>query len=321
MDIRNPRSLLDGANRALARGREPKKLVYTYAGITLALSVVIALANLWLEEQISGTGGLGNLGTRAIFTTAQQAIPLLASLVSMCLDVGYLAGMMRISRGQYADHTDLRTGLRLFWPLLRMSLLQGMLFIAAGFLAVQVSSVIFTLTPWSAPLQALLASATVIDEAFLTEAAAVMGPMYLITAVVCLLMFLPIMFRLRMATFCLLDAPRAGAMAAMRASNRMMRRRFGTMLKIDLYLWPYYLAVLVMSVVLYADQFLLLAGVPLPVDAGILSLAVLALSAVLQFVIQITLRNRTEATYLLAYEQLREKPRDQGVVLGNIFDM
>ena len=40
-----------------------------------------------------------------------------------------------------------------------------------------------------------------------------------------------------------------------------------------------------------------------------------------KFGIQILLRNKVEATYLTAYEQLREKPRDDGVVLGNIFNM
>jgi len=42
---------------------------------------------------------------------------------------------------------------------------------------------------------------------------------------------------------------------------------------------------------------------------------------VLQVLIQITLRNRVETTYLMAYNALREKPRDDGIVLGNIFDM
>ena len=102
MDILNPKDLRQQARTALRRGREPKKLIYTYAGITLAVSIIVFLANLWLNQQIEGTGGLGNLGTRAIFETVKQVLPIASSIISMCLNLGFLGGLLRISRGQYA---------------------------------------------------------------------------------------------------------------------------------------------------------------------------------------------------------------------------
>ena len=108
MDILNPQSLREQTLNALRRGREPKKVIYSYAGATLVISLLVTLLDVWLENQIAGTSGLSNLGTRAIFSTAQQAIPMLSSLAAMCLELGFLHGLMRISRGQYADHTDLK---------------------------------------------------------------------------------------------------------------------------------------------------------------------------------------------------------------------
>lgn len=326
MDILNPRSLQDSARYALARGREPKKLVCAYAGIGLAISLLVTLADLWLDNQISGTGGLSNLGTRAIFATAQQTIPVLSSIVAMCLELGYLAGMLRISRGQYADHTDLKTGFQKFWPLLRLTLLQGILYMGLGFLAVQIAALIFSMTPWAEPLMDFLApiaaSGSVnLDEATLIQAYSLMGPMFIILAVVYLIILIPFMFKMRMANYCLLDDPRGGAMAAIRTSNKMMRRRFIPMLKIDLCHWLYYLASVVMVVVMYADLIVAALGIPVPMDPLVFSLLVYGVSLALQFIIQVKLRNQVEATYVLAYEQLREKPKDSGVVLGNIFDM
>lgn len=326
MDILDPRALQDSARRALARGREPKKLVYAYAGIGLAISLMVVLANLWLDHEISGTGGLSNLGTRAIFSTAQQAIPVLSSIATMCLELGYLAGILRISRGQYADHTDLKTGFRKFWPLLRLTLLQGLLYLALGILAVQLAAVIFSMTPWSEPLMDLLyplvaSGATTIDEATVLQAYSLMTPMFAILIVVYLIILTPFMFKMRMANYCLLDDPRGGAMAAIRTSNKMMRRRFIPMLKIDLSNWLYYLACVVMMVVMYADLILAVLGVRVPMDPLAFSLLVYGVSLALQFGIQATLRNQVEATYVMAYEQLREKPKEDGVVLGNIFDM
>ena len=326
MDILNPKALRQKARAALQRGRDPKKVIFSYAAISLAMSLFVTFADLWLEKEISGTGGLGNMGTRAIFATAQQAIPTLLSLAAMCLELGFLNGMLRISRGQYADHTDLKVGFQRFFPLLRMALLQGLIFFALAFFSIQISYVVFLLTPWSDPLMELLypivESGTVaLDEATLLQATALLGPMFIIFGVVYLLMLVPVLFQLRFANFCLLDDPRAGAMAAMRSSRKLMRRRFLPMLKIELSLWPYHLATAAVSVLVYLDLLLPMLGIPVPMAPETFALVIMIASALAQFAIQMTRRGQTETTYLMAYEQLREKPKDNGVVLGNIFDM
>ena len=313
MDILNPHSLREDAHRALARGREPKKLVFVYAAIGFGISLLVTLLNLWLDNEIAGTGGLGNLGTRAIFSTAQQVIPLVSSVAAMCLEFGYFSGMMRITRGQYADHTDLKVGFQKFWPLFRLTLLQYLLYLAVGFLSVQIASIIFFMTPWALPAAEVIQTLSATDMASLTQemvasAIEVMLPMYAISGLVFLVALIPVLHRLRMAHFCLLDDPKGKALEAIRASSRMMRRRFLSMLKIDLSLWLYYAATVLMMLLMYTDY--------------IFSFVVYGAALVLQFVIQIKLRNRVEAVYLTAYDRLREKPREGGpVVLGNIFDM
>lgn len=326
MDILNPRDLRKKAETALRRGREPKKLIYTYAGITLAISLGVYLANLLLNQQISGIGGLSNLGTRAIFETIQQLLPVLAVFFSLCLDFGFLGGLLRISRGQYADHTDLKAGFQKFWPLFRLVLLESLLYFAVVFLAMQLASILFLLTPWAEPLITVLLpiyeSGTMMpDEAMVMDAIVPMIPLLIFTGVVIIIMLLPVMFRLRMAFFCLLDDPKGRAMAAMRESNRMMRRRFVQMLKIDLNLWLYYAATAVIYLVLYADLILVLLEIPAPMDATVFALVLFLISSAIQFAVQVFLRPTAEITYLKVYDSLREKPRDNSVVLGNIFDM
>ncbi len=327
MDILNPRSLRDDAQRALARGRDPKKLIYTYAGISIGLSLLVNLLNLWLEQEISGTGGLSNLGTRAIFSTAQQAAPLLAGILSMCLELGYLSGMMRIARGQYADHTDLKVGLQKFWPLMRLTILQYLIYLALGFFAVQLGTIIFTMTPWAEPAMEMLMAMSTVDPMTLTEADLLrmmseLVPMYIIAGILYILILIPFLYKLRFAHFCLLDDSSGRALAAIRTSSKLMRRKFLPMLKVDLSLWYYYAGIVVSMLVMYADLVLLALGIELPMDAQVFSLLVYGISLLLQFVIQVNLRNRAEAVYLTAYDRLREKPKEGGpVTLGNIFDM
>ncbi len=326
MDKLNPQTLRQQAQLALRRGREPKKLSYAFAGISVAISFVIFVVDFWLAEQISANGGLSNMGIRAIFSTAQQALPILSGFVSMCLELGFLAGLMRISRGQYADHTDLKTGFRKFWPLVRLGLIQSVLYMAIAFLAVQLGSLIFMFTPWADPVMDVIyplaaSGAASMDDAALAQISGLMAPMFLIMGIVFLIVLLPFLFRMRMALYCLLDDPRGRAMAAIRESNLMMRRRFGRMIKIDLSLWYYYAAMIGMYLILWGDVILALFGIYLPVDAQILSMALYLITGLIQFGIQAYIRPGAEITYITAYDQLREKPRDEGVVLGNIFDM
>lgn len=326
MDILNPKSLRQQADYSLRRGREPKKLIYSFAGISLAISVAIFLANLWLDSQISGTGGLSNLGTRAVFSTIQQSMPLLSSVVAMCLELGFLGGLMRISRGQYADHTDLKMGFRKLWPLVRLALLQAMVYLAVGFLAFQLGGLIFTFTPWAGPLMEVMyplyeSGVATLDEAVLMELMVMMTPMLVIIGIVFLAVLIPFLFRMRMAYFCLLDDPNGRALAAVRESSRMMRGRFGQMLKLDMSLWLYYVSTTLVWVVLYADMIMLLLGIPFPMDAQIFSILVYAAAVLIQFAVQAWIRPAAEMAYLAAYDALREKPKDSGVVLGNIFDM
>ena len=327
MDILNSRSLRDDATRALARGRDPKKLVYTYAGICLGLSLLLTLLDLWLENEISGTGGLSNLGTRAIFSTIQQAAPLLLGILVMCLDLGYLSGMMRIARGQYADHTDLKVGLQKFWPLARLSILQYLIYAGLGILAVQLGGLIFAMTPWAEPAVEMVLALSTADPAALTEADLLnmlsgMVPMYVIAGIVYLIILIPFLFKMRFAAFCLLDDPNGRALAAIRTSGKMMRRRFFSMLKVDLSLWPYYAGKALVLLILFSDLILSMLDIPLPLEENLFLTAISILSAVAQFLLYVTLRNRAEAVYLTAYDRLRDKPKEGGpVTLGNIFDM
>jgi hypothetical protein len=327
MDILNPRSLREDAARALARGRDPKKLIFAYSGINLGLSLLMVLLDLWLESEISGTGGLSNLGTRAVFSTVQQAFPILLNILILCLELGYLSGMMRIARGQYADHTDLKVGLQKFWPLMRLCILQSLIYLAVAILAAQVGSMIFAMTAWAEPMAEILTKLYSMDPSAITEEMALefqecLEPACIIAGIVFLIAVIPVLCKIRFARFCLLEDPSGRALAAIRTSSTLMRGRFMAMLKVDLRLWLYHLGSVLVMLILNSSMLLGLLDIPLPVDTAVFVSLTNIVAAVLQFVLHLTLRNRVEAVYLTAYDRLREKPREGGpVVLGNIFDM
>lgn len=326
MDIRNRSELKRSAARALARGRDPKKLVTTYALALTAIAAILTLVNAWVSIQYEGTGGLGNLGLRSMLGTVQTVLPMVQTVLVLCVEFGYLGGMLRIARGQYADHTDLKAGFRRFGPILRLTLLQGFLYFGMGFVSLYLAMNIFLLTPMAGPLVELLmpiieAGGTMLDDATLLQANQMMIPMYILFALLFLVLAMPMVFRLRMANYVLMDNPQAGAFAAFRESRKMMRGNCIHLLKLDLSFWWFYVLDVFASALSYGDVILDSLGIPLPFSAEVSAYIFYGLYLAVLFAINYFLRNQVEATYIMAYDSIHEKPQDQGVVLGNIFDM
>lgn len=331
MQIPHPNSLKQDASRALQRGREPQKLIIAYAGLIVLLSAFVTVANYWLGQQIGGTGGLSQLGTRAFLSTAQTVLPMVQSAVLMCLQLGYLQGMLRIARGQYADHTDLKVGFQRFWPLLRMTLLQAIVYFAVGIVTFYFSMQVFMLTPWADSLyeivEPIAGSATILDSSYVLDDATMvqmtnaMIPMFILYAVLYGVLAVVISYRFRMANYALLDNPHAGALAALRASRMMMRRNAWKLLRLDISFWWFHGLNVLAGILCYGDVLLPMLGIELPIPAIAGYFLFYGLYLLTHFAIEYFLRNHVEATYVMAYESICPRPKENGAVLGNIFDM
>lgn len=330
MEFPNIPTLKADAALALQKGREPRKVILAFAGIMTLVAAGLTVLSFWLGQQISNTGGLSNLGTRTMLSTAQMVLPLVQMVVLMSLELGYQHAMLRISRRQYADETDLKVGFRKFFPLLRLTLLQAVLYFAIGFLTYQVAMLFYMFSPWAGQLTDLILplmeggmadSAAVMSDAFLAQAAPLVIPMFLIWGALFLAGMIPVSYRLRFAQYALLDDSRGRALAAMNASVRMTRGNCKKLFKLDLSFWWYYLVAVLVGLLGYLDTLLPMLGIQLPVNGTVTFFLCYGLYLAANFAAVYFLRNGIECTYIMAYESLCEKPQNDGVVLGNIFDV
>ncbi len=332
MDIRNVKQLKAFAMERLGSAPAQKKTVLIYSGAVMGLSVLVLALQYVLELQIDQTGGLGSMGVRGVLSAIQNTLPFIQSAISMCLGLGYLAAMLRVARGQYVSPNTLRLGFDRFWPLLRMTLIEGCLCAGIGIACFYGATMIFLLTPLAKDFLRILLEVsgemTVVDPYALMEdprylqLAEAMAPALWIFLVVFLLAVTPIMFRFRMAEYVLIDRPGFGALAALRESWKMTRRNCRNLLRLDFSLWWYYAAAAAVMAVGYADQLLPMLGVSLPMSAEGSYYLFYGVYHILQLGLCVALRNRVETTYALAYDSLLPKePKGGGVVLGNIFQM
>ena len=334
MDIRNIRGLKDTAAQRLAGAAQAERIVLIYAVICTGSAILVTVLNFVLGELISRVGGgLSTMGLRSALSTVQSVLPILQSCLMVCLELGYAAAMLRISRGQYTSPQTLRAGMPRFWAMLRCYLIQGMMYFGVCMGAFYIGTMIYTFTPmFRSAVEAVtpaISQLETIDPVALAESGLAdqvikaMIPMIIMVGLLIAAGCIPLSYSFRQATFVLLDDPRAGAMMALRESTRMMRGNRLALFRVDLSYWWYYALALLMSVVAYLDMLLPRLGIALPFSEDVGFFLFYGLSLAIQFVVILFLQNRVQTTYALAYQAVRPPEPEQtgGVVLGNIFQM
>ena len=332
MNLGNLREIKNVSEERLHQSASQQKIVMIYAALTLGLMLLVTVTNYVLGLQMDNFGGLSNLGKRTMLSSVQSMLPVVQSLVIMCLDLGYLAAMLRIARGMYTSPQTLRLGFDRFWLLLRCGIFKGLIMTGVTFVSMYLGIMIFVLTPFSkaaveiiAPIisqVSLLNTEIVIDDVTYGLLMEAMLPAFGICGVLLLILGGPMYYNFRMVNYIIIEKPAIGAMMALRESKKMMKGHRLQLLKLDLSFWWYYLATGVAMVICYGDILLPMLGLELPVPEVVSFFGFYVLYLAASFGVHYFLRNRVEVCYGLAYDAVKpEEKQDGGVVLGNIFQM
>lgn len=332
MDIRDRRTIRNTAAEALAAATgNPQKTALIYAGSTALLALLSAIISYITGLQMEGTGGLGNMGLRSILATVQAVLPMAQSIIVLFVGFGYQSAVLRMARRQNGGPDALLDGFRRFGPLVRLTLLQGVIYMSVAFVSMYLSSQIFIMTPLASDfldiMTPLLSSASVLtteitlDEATLAAASEAMMPMFIIMIPLFLAIAAPLAYQYRMATFSLFDAPEQGAIAALRESRKMMRGNRLHLFKLDLGFWWFYLLEALVMVVCYGDVLLPMIGISFPWSGTFSYFLFYIVSLALETGLYYLFLNRVHVTYATVYEALRPEPQETKVTLGNIFEM
>lgn len=334
MTIRDPKRLQTIAAHRVENAPGQKKILLIYCGITLGICLMSALAQALLGLQMEDAGGLKNMGLRTILSTVGTVLPIVANVVMMGLNLGLTAVMLRIARQQYVSPMTLKAGVERFWPLIRWILLQAAVYFLLGIVAMNVSTMVYIMSPLSNGLVKLLEPmltgsnpqnvvlAMTEDPEMMASFLSASWPVYALMLLLAFALVIPMSYRLRLGNYVLLDEPRAGAFRAFGRSRELMKNNCMAMFRLDLRLWWYHAAMALAMVLNYGTEILTVLGVALPGPFQAWVYLFYGASLLAQVALYYFLYSRVGVTYALAYESLlpREQP-DQGVVLGNIFQM
>lgn len=312
---------LNGKN-IIARARERLQgvntwpLVLLHTGVTVGAAFVIMLLQYVLAEGIGNTGGLSGMGMRSVLETAQLVLQWANTLLLPFWSLGFLYVALLWAREAQADKRDLLAGFRRVGPYLGLMLNRAILTILVLVVSINISSVIYMMTPAADRILELAENFGDTDQMYdylysldmdqIMVLLRSMIPMMVIGCVLASVLLIPLLYRFRMAEYVILDQKGVRGIGAMILSAALLRRRRWQLFKLDLRFWWYYGLKLLCTVLLYADMILEALGVVLPVGSGMAYVLTYVLYLGGLFAVEISFRPRVETAYACAYEQLKE---------------
>lgn len=314
MTIHDRSALHAQAAQALNRASyNPGKLALLHTGAAVALSFVLTALNFILGRQLDTTGGLSGMGLRSVLSTAQTMLSIGSMVVMPFWEMGFVYAAIRMARGEQTGPDNLLQGFRRFGPILRLTLLQSLVYVVITILSLNISSGVFMLTPFSQPLLELMEGVyaeTITAEQMMASALPALIPLYCIFGILFAALALPVAYRFRMAQYVIIDNPKIGAMAALGTSIRLMRYNRWALFRLDLTFWWFYGLQILSTVIGYADLLLPVLGTALPVSKDVAFFGCFLLHGLCQLGIAWKFASRVAVTYATAYDTLRAQAED-----------
>ena len=290
-----------------------KTLALIHTGAALALSLIITICNLVLAGYIDNTGGLAGIGTRSVLQAVQSVLSIGSSVCLPFWQIGFLFACIGYARNEAVAPSSLLEGFHRFGPILRLFLLETVIFVGVFMACFYASGTLIMFTPFfdtMAEAMEPIMNATVSPETLFSDPAVMDAmleaatPMYVIAGILFFPIAIFLSYRLRMAQFAVMDdAP--GAFAAIVGSFRMMRGNCRSLFKLDLSFWWFYGLKILAAVIACGDVLLSLCGVSLPVSPELLFFGFYGVYILLELVLNWQFSAYVQTTYAHCYEKLK----------------
>ncbi len=256
MDVFDHKEIKLQAKRILSnRGAQIRKITWIYCAVAAAVPFLLDLITLLLLDGTWDSMRLRTMDQSEKFQTATSLFSLVSSLVLTMWSAGFIHISISLFRDQPVSTQSLTVGFRLFWPVLRVTLLTELIIAGLSMAAVFIS-ILFSLS--------LLLSISVF--------------------IGCMSYIIYMSYRLRFALYVVLEAPQMGTIQALSYSRRFTEGNCWKLFRLDLSFWWFFALSVLVALVGVLPAILTLAGVitgPFPIVWVTLCSVLLALGSFL----------------------------------------
>lgn len=289
----------------------PRKLVLLHTGAALLVSLLLTVIHYFLSEGIGTTGGLEGIGTRTLLSSAQTLLQMAATVALPFWEMGLLFCTLCFARREDCAPRDLTRGFRRFAPLLRLTVLEFLLYGTLIFVSIQLVSFLFAMTPFALPVMermsqmmqsdAFTQNGTIPPE-FLEQMLPYMIPVYICALILFFAAAIPLFYRFRFSRFVIMDDRQNRALLALRMSSQLTKGHCRELFRLDLSYWWYYGLQLLVGLAAYADLALPALGISLSEEVAFFG--TLLLHLVLSLALAWYCKAQVDTTYACFYRQL-----------------
>ena len=311
----NISQLKDRARLSLAASpNEPRKLTLLHVGITSAAALLTVLLELLTTALMADAGGLDGLGKRALLSTVSTFFTFAVTVSMPFWNFGYVYTAMQLARQENPSPASLLKGFRRIGAILGGWLLQSVLYTSVIMLCLNLASAAWMFTPAGLTIAEnaqQIMSATDMNE--IQQYLHLMIPVYVLTAVLAIVPYLFLFYRLRLFAYGVMDGK--GGFRSLMESFRLMKGRVLSYFKLDLHFWWYYLLQLLCSGLAFLDVGLSAIGLALPGDPQIWALVCYIACCAGQLLLAWYFQTEVAVTYACAYDEILQagptKPKPQ----------
>lgn len=326
MAFLDPKILKAQAKERLQESRsDTRTLILIYCGVIAGLTLASSGLQMYLNSQISATGGLSGMGLRSILQTIQSILSYINTFFGPFWQAGFLFAMIGIARGTHPGPKSLTEGFRRFGRILLYTLDVMLITSMVAVACIYAGSLLFSFSPWGTEFADAMgpvltdpnlfaADGTVNLELIPTDVLMTAVPrIILLFLVVFVPVYVFLTYSLRMGTYLMMEGGRIGAMGAMILSFRMMKGHRFQMFKLDLSYWWYHGLLFLATIVAYLDVILEYANIQTGIDTNVMFFLTLIAYCVMDLAISLWKKCEVDTTYVLAYEAIAhpEKPAQE----------
>ena len=240
----------------------PRRLAFFHAGITAAVTLLLAVITHLLTGSMDAAAGLAGLGARTALSFAQTALMLAVTFALPFWQLGYTRAAILYARGETPNPRDLLYGFRRFFPALGLMLIRAFAVALTAFFCLQLAVVVFSMSPWATDaLQLLQQVGGPNNEEIMTALQSELTPVYGIWGILIIAAVLVLYYRFRLADIYLLEGK--GPISALYGSLRRTRYDWRQLVRLDFRFWLFYLGYFLCAGLSYLDLLLPYLGVNL----------------------------------------------------------
>lgn len=323
MNIRDRHGLKSQAQDSLSyTDGAYRKLFFLHAAVTAGFTLLCALLSIVLNMGMDAFGGISGITARSLLETLQSLLETAGSLALPFWQIGLIFLTLQLLRKNNTTPRTLLEGFRQLGPVLRLNILKTLILFGVLIGSAYAATLLISFTP----LVTVLLSGTeslpeveteeelmrlMEDPAFAKQILTAVLPFLLTIFAAMLAIIIPVLYRLRMTDYVVMDHPEAGARNAIRTSWRMTKGNCVALFCLDLSFWWFYALELLLTGLYMLNTFL-----TLPLDPTLYYLICTILYCAGQVGLYTWLGPQVQTAYAAAYETLQaEYHRPEPIVL------